>query len=203
MGWGWARSMTLIFCFFSQYSYSWVWTKGHSSCAMVRSALYSFFEDWTEEPGRLQSMGSQKIGHGWACTYFLITDRCTVQMDSSAAPLSEPWESLSNEIIVAIHSFGKTGQKEVQRYMQVILLPLSRLLWLQNWEGCWLSLALKNSCICQTLGWQGGYFSLFCPHLVVCHWERNMGKHHTSDSLIMKIRPQILARQFDDEDEMR
>ena len=24
---------------------------------------------WTEEPGRLQSMGSQRVGHNWACTH--------------------------------------------------------------------------------------------------------------------------------------
>ena len=131
-----------------------------------------------------------------------MTVRCSVQTDSSPAPLPEPWESFQWDYS-SYSLVGKTGQKEVQRYTQVILLLLLRLLWLQNWEGCWLSLALKNSCVYQTFGWQGGYFSLFCLHLVVCHWERNVGQHRASDSLSMEIGPQILARESDDEDEMR
>ena len=29
---------------------------------------------WTEEPGRLQSMGSQRVGHGWATSLSLLID---------------------------------------------------------------------------------------------------------------------------------
>ena len=29
---------------------------------------------WTEEPGRLQSMGSQKVGHDFTLTFTLFSD---------------------------------------------------------------------------------------------------------------------------------
>ena len=37
------------------------------------SSILAWKTPWTEEPGRLQSMGSQKVGHNWATkTHFLI-----------------------------------------------------------------------------------------------------------------------------------
>ena len=30
---------------------------------------------WTEEPGRLQSLGSQRVGHHWACTHTHLVGR--------------------------------------------------------------------------------------------------------------------------------
>ena len=42
---------------------------------------------WTEEPGRLQSMGSQRVGHNWATSlslyYFLIGAAKSLEIDSS------------------------------------------------------------------------------------------------------------------------
>ena len=39
----------------------------------VHSSTIAWKIPWTEEPGRLQSMGSQRVGHGWATslTYLL------------------------------------------------------------------------------------------------------------------------------------
>ena len=34
----------------------------------THSSILAWGIPWTEEPGRLQSMGSQRVGHGWACT---------------------------------------------------------------------------------------------------------------------------------------
>ena len=31
---------------------------------------------WTEEPGRLQSMGSQRVGHNWATSLFFLSLTC-------------------------------------------------------------------------------------------------------------------------------
>ena len=40
------------------------------------SLQYSFLENpWTEKPGRLQSMGSQRIGHDWVTNTFIFTLR--------------------------------------------------------------------------------------------------------------------------------
>ena len=40
-------------------------TATHSSILTWRNA-------WTEEPGRLQSMGLQRVGHSWATSIFIL-----------------------------------------------------------------------------------------------------------------------------------
>jgi len=36
----------------------------------THSSVFSWEIPWTEEPGRLQSMGSQRVGHDWAANTF-------------------------------------------------------------------------------------------------------------------------------------
>ena len=46
----------------------------------THSSILAWEIPWTEEPGRLQSMGSQRIGHDWATEYVCTTwlnHRCT------------------------------------------------------------------------------------------------------------------------------
>ena len=49
---------------------SWVWFLGREDPLEEHMATHSSFLawriPWTEEPGRLQSMGSQRFGHNWA-----------------------------------------------------------------------------------------------------------------------------------------
>ena len=35
----------------------------------VHSSIFAWGIPWTEEPGGLQSVGSQRVGHDLACTY--------------------------------------------------------------------------------------------------------------------------------------
>ena len=35
----------------------------------TRSSILAWESPWTEEPGRLQSKGSQRVGHDCACTH--------------------------------------------------------------------------------------------------------------------------------------
>ena len=56
---------------------TWVWSLGQEDPLEKRMATwYSILAwriPWTEEPGRLQSMGSQRAGHDWATnTYFYL-----------------------------------------------------------------------------------------------------------------------------------
>ena len=37
----------------------------------THSILLAWKTPWTEEPGKLQSMGSRRVGHNWACTHLL------------------------------------------------------------------------------------------------------------------------------------
>ena len=40
----------------------------------AHSSILAWRIPWTEEPGRLQSMGSQKVGHDWATNTFQFSD---------------------------------------------------------------------------------------------------------------------------------
>ena len=50
---------------------TWIWSLGKEDPLEEEMATHSSFLaweiPWTEEPGRLQSMGSQRVGHEWAC----------------------------------------------------------------------------------------------------------------------------------------
>ena len=39
----------------------------------IHSSILAWKIPWTEEPGRLQSMGSQRVRHDWAQTYTHMT----------------------------------------------------------------------------------------------------------------------------------
>ena len=49
---------------------TWVWSLGWEDPVEEGMVTHSVFlpgeSPWTEEPGRLQSMGSQRVGHDWA-----------------------------------------------------------------------------------------------------------------------------------------
>ena len=39
----------------------------------THSSIFAWKISWTEEPGGLQSMGSQRVGHDWATNTYLLT----------------------------------------------------------------------------------------------------------------------------------
>ena len=47
-----------------------VWSLGHEDplegCMATHSSILAWRIPWTEEPGGLQFMGSQRVGHGWS-----------------------------------------------------------------------------------------------------------------------------------------
>ena len=47
---------------------------------------------WTEEPGRLQSMGPQRVGHDWATNTHTHTHNLVTEMMKSSVPLSGMFE---------------------------------------------------------------------------------------------------------------
>ena len=54
---------------------TWVWSLGQEDLLekemATHSSIVAWKIPWTEEPGRLQSMGSQRVGHDWVTfTYF-------------------------------------------------------------------------------------------------------------------------------------
>ena len=52
---------------------TWVWSLGREDLLEKETATHSdilaWRTAWTEEPGGLQSVGSQRVGHDWALTY--------------------------------------------------------------------------------------------------------------------------------------
>ena len=40
---------------------------------VTHSSVLAWRIPWTEEPGRLHSMGSQRVGHNWATNTFTLT----------------------------------------------------------------------------------------------------------------------------------
>ena len=56
---------------------TWVWSLGWEDPQEKEMAIHSstivWKISWTEEPGRLQSMGSQRVGHDWAISLSLFT----------------------------------------------------------------------------------------------------------------------------------
>ena len=55
---------------------TWVWSLGWEDPLEKEMAIHSstiaWKIPWTEEPGRLQSMGSQRVGHDWAISLSLF-----------------------------------------------------------------------------------------------------------------------------------
>ena len=58
-----------------QFTYNTMLVPGHSDWIYLYTPLqYSCWKiPWTEEPGRLQSMGSLRVGHDWATSLSLFT----------------------------------------------------------------------------------------------------------------------------------
>ena len=59
----------------------WVWSLGQEDALKegmaTHSSILAWRLPWTEEPGRLQSIGSQRAGHNWsnlACTLYVYTE---------------------------------------------------------------------------------------------------------------------------------
>ena len=62
----------------------------------MRSSIRAWRIPWTEEPGGLQSMGSQREGHDWASNVFTPTYLITLNINRLNAPFRRQW--LSNKI---------------------------------------------------------------------------------------------------------
>ena len=62
---------------------------------------------WTEEPGRLQSMGSLRVGHDWATSLLLFTFMHW-RRKWQPPPVFLPGESQGRSSLVGCHLWGRT-----------------------------------------------------------------------------------------------
>ena len=69
---------------------------------------------WTEEPGRLQSMGSLRVGHDWAASLWLFTFMHW-RRKWQPTPVFLPGESQGWGILVGCHLWGCTESDMTER----------------------------------------------------------------------------------------
>ena len=74
---------------------SWVWSLGQEDSLekemATHSSIFPWKIPWTEEPGGLQSMGSQGVGHDWATEHmcFLSKSKLNIKNSQKNEPLQE------------------------------------------------------------------------------------------------------------------
>ena len=59
----------------------------------THSSILTWEIPWTEEPGRLQSMGSQRIRHDWATNSFTLPEPIILPFCSSSSWIYQPQQS--------------------------------------------------------------------------------------------------------------
>ena len=69
----WVAQMVKNMPAMHQTQETWIWSLGREDPLVeemvTHSSILAWRIPWTEEPGGLQSMGSQRVGHGWACMH--------------------------------------------------------------------------------------------------------------------------------------
>ena len=128
------QEIVTLFCNLAYYSLTWIpkWLRGKESTAnagdsedmvpplggevslqkemATNSSILGWKTPWTEEPGRLQSMGLQRAGHNWAPTCIvlcLVTQSCLTlcnTKDCSPPGSSVLGDSLSKNTGVGFHA---------------------------------------------------------------------------------------------------
>ena len=135
---------------------TWVWSLGRED--PLRKDMATHFSTlawkipWTEEPRRLQSMGSQRVGHDWATTltYFTYTkgillNLClnrralrewhvsryfiTIFLEYITGPLNTPYTSNNwmNEFLVREYGKCIMSQKWQRKHKNIWFLKMMRL----------------------------------------------------------------------------
>ena len=74
----------------------------------IHSSTLAWKIPWTEEPGRLQSMGSLRVGHNWTTSLSLFTFMHW-RRKWQPTPVLLPGESQGQGSLVGCHLWGRTG----------------------------------------------------------------------------------------------
>ena len=110
---------------------------------------------WMEEPGRLQSMGSLRVGHDWVASLSLFTHALEKEMATHSSVLA--WRIPGTGKPDGLPSMGSQSR--------------TRLKWLSIYASCWVpitSCSSKGFFLCATPGF---LFSL--PPLQPCLWPHS------------------------------
>jgi len=82
-------------------------TYGSEKAMAPHSSTLAWKIPWTKEPGRLQSMGSLKVGHNWATSLSLFTF-LHWRRKWQPTPVFLPGESQGRGSLVGCHLWGRT-----------------------------------------------------------------------------------------------
>ena len=143
----------------------------------IHSSTIAWKIPWTDEPGRIQSMGSQRVRHDWA-TSLSLSNICSVQFSfvtQSCPTLCDPWIAAcqaSLSIINSRRSLRHTSIKSVMPSSHLILccpllllppIPPSirvfsnestlHMRWPKYWSFCFSIIPSKEIC--------GGFILIF------------------------------------------
>ena len=110
---------------------------------VTHSSIHAWRTPWTEEPGRLQSMGSQRVGHDWAISHIIknqkIGDNYGYLLLSSYC-LSLCWSTL-NVLFYLILSTTEEGnsvhfhfKEEENRFSNLLIVTGDRWFWWHHTE---------------------------------------------------------------------
>ena len=70
----------------------------------THSSTLSWKIPWTEEPGRLQSMGSQRVGHDSAISLHIVDLQCPVKFQVNGKVISYTYiHSFSDKFFILIN----------------------------------------------------------------------------------------------------
>ena len=87
-------------------SYCCSWSCRPEKAMAPHSSPLAWKTPWTEEPGRLQSMGSQTVGHAWATSLSLFTFMHR-RRNWQPTPMYLPWESQGWGSLVGCCPWGR------------------------------------------------------------------------------------------------
>ena len=123
------------------------------------------FASWTEEPGRLQSMGSLRVGHDWATSLWLFTFMHW-RRKWQPIPVFLPRESQGWGSLVGCRLWGRTksdtNEATQQQQQQQCETPILATSWeeLTHWKRLWCWEGLGAGEEGDDRGWDGWMASL-------------------------------------------
>ena len=85
----------------------WVFLAWGRPILATHSSTLAWKIPWTEEPGRLQSMGSRRVRHDWATSLLLFT-LMHWRRKWQPTPVFLPGESQGRQNLVGCHLWGRT-----------------------------------------------------------------------------------------------
>ena len=87
--------------------------KSSEKAMATHSSTLAWKIPWTEEPGRLQSMGSLRVGHDWLTSLSLFT-LMHWRRKWQPTPVFLPGESQGQRSLVGCHLWGRTESETTE-----------------------------------------------------------------------------------------